>query len=138
MDDLCRSIPQPSNSKFIGKARMFKSVVGLSFYYTTSKSNPELKEHFQEYFAQVDWQSVNPDRNDLAYEKSGTEVKVHFTRDSSVSYTVYCGKISDSSGQYGKLPLLRSPSKKSPFGSGRTWDSVVRKRASLLCMSVNY
>lgn len=96
VDDLCKQIPVPTESTFIGKARLFRSVGLLNYYYSETESNLLWKE-FEKFFNKDGWQQIKSDSINptLEVRKQNYEVSIQFGGiGRGISYSIFCGKIS--------------------------------------------
>jgi hypothetical protein len=95
IDELCKTIPIPEGSEFVGKARMFNSI-GLSNFYYTTQNFDILEDFFKKHFVDNEWEHEQPDSLSriLIYRKGETEVEIQFGEiGRDISYSIYCGKV---------------------------------------------
>ncbi|MBK9155713.1 MAG: hypothetical protein IPM25_16140 [Chloracidobacterium sp.] len=96
IDDICRSIPVPAGSKFVGKAWL-QNLGGLLYNYAYDQELSEIPEHFERYFANNDWKKTDndPTRSWLRYTKGDIKSEVYVGAiGTGISFSLYCGPIS--------------------------------------------
>lgn len=98
-DDVCKQIPLPEGTKFIEKARLYKSV-GLSNYYYSDKKPEELEKFFRDYFTKNGWQPLESDTPvalTADFKNDKFEVAITLTGVSGVSgeknFSIECEKL---------------------------------------------
>jgi hypothetical protein len=95
VDDVCKTIPLPVNSTFVGKARLFNSI-GIIYFYSSQENLDKIESHFRATLTNKGWEPVPNDliSRAIGFRKDNVEISSQLGGISSdITFSLNCEKM---------------------------------------------